>query len=337
MSLAAQIARSLEEGRGGPIASAVAELWGAMAGRALVKPLNFPADRRLVVVGGGTLGGSGKTPLAIECARYLASIGELAALIGHAHGAAPGEPHVVSLRDHVSYVGDESLVAGRALAPRGVPVIVAPTRQGALDLAFARARVAVVDGVAQTAPVRAHLALLAVDARKPWGAGACPPRGDLRAPRGTLVSACDGIVAIGDDTVLSNELSAFDRPIHQVGVVAGGAWLDGQRLDWAALRRRRVGLWTSVARPTRILDLLARERIAPRVIAAHADHSVASTAETTVRARQAAAEKIDLWLCTAKCAVHLPHQLEQVPVAVLEYELSLGTSLRRALRAAVER
>jgi len=335
MSLTATLARSLEEGRGGPLSMAASGVWGAVAARSLVKPLAFPGDKRLIVVGGATLGGSGKTPLAIAIAGYLASLGESVAFVGHGYGASPEEPRVVSPQDHISRVGDEALVAARELARLGVAVVVAPTRQAALDVALADARIAIVDGVAQVGPVRAHLALLAADAERPWGSEACPPRGDLRAPRTALVSVCDRIVAVGDAAGLSYDLSPFDRPIHQVGTRSGGAWLDGRRLTWGELRRRRVGLWTSVARPGRVLEQLARERVVPKVVAAHADHAAVSTAETTLRAQLAFAAKVDLWLCTPKCAVHLPSHLERIPLAVLEYELTLGDGLERALREAV--
>jgi tetraacyldisaccharide 4'-kinase len=322
VDLAADIARSLESGRGGPVSAAASHVWGAVAGLSLAKPLAFPADRRVIVVGGATLGGSGKTPLAIECARYLASLGERTAFVGHAYGAAPPEPMVVSLRDHVSCVGDEALVAARALAGLQVPVVVAPTRQTAIDLAISRegARIVVVDGVAQTSPMRAHLALLSVDAERPWGSGACAPRGDLRAPRGALVAACDRIVAVGDDTALSYELAPFDR-----------------LLGWAELRRRRLGLWTAVARPDRILAQLAKVRVIPKLVIAQPDHGAAHTAETSRRARAALQAGVDLWLCTAKCAVHLPPQLDGRPLAILEYQLTLGAGLECALREAVGR
>jgi tetraacyldisaccharide 4'-kinase len=335
MSLAAQIARSLEEGRGGPLAIAASTVWGAMAGRSLVKPLLFPSDKRVIVVGGGTLGGSGKTPLAIECARYLASIGERVALVGHAYGAMPPEPLVVSLRDHVACVGDEALVAARALVGCDVPVVVAPTRQAALDLALTRARVAVVDGVSQTSPVRAHLALLSVDALQPWGSGMCPPHGDLRAPREALVSACDRIVAVGDDATLSYDLSPYDRPIHQVRTVSDGAWLDGVRLGWGEIRRHKVAVWTAIARPGRVMDQLAKVRVVPKLAIHVPDHGIASTSETTRRAQRALEAGVDLWLCTAKCAVHLPPQVDGIPLAVIDYRLRLGDGFRTALRAAV--
>ncbi len=54
----------------------------------------------------------------------------------------------------------------------------------------------VVDGLLQAAPVRLAASLLVVDAEAPWGSGRCPPLGDLRAERGRLLKACDGVVTL---------------------------------------------------------------------------------------------------------------------------------------------
>jgi hypothetical protein len=128
---------------------------------------------RVIAVGGSTLGGSGKTPLAIACADALHRAGERVALVGHAYRGRPGRPRFVSVGDDVGEVGDEALECAARLAPYGVPVVVAETRQRALDLALEVADVAVVDGLGQAKPRRASLALLAVDAASPWGAGRC--------------------------------------------------------------------------------------------------------------------------------------------------------------------
>ncbi len=91
--------------------------------------------------------------------------------------------------DPLDEVGDEALLASseleRLAGPSGrvARVVVAPTRAAAIDFAAGAADVIVIDGVAQTAPVPATLALLAVDADEPWGrAATVPPWGDLRAP-----------------------------------------------------------------------------------------------------------------------------------------------------------
>jgi hypothetical protein len=83
--------------------------------------------------------------------------------------------------------------------------------------------------------------------------------------------------------------------------------------------------------------MLAMHGVVPEVIVAHADHAMpVHGSHEPPRARARAAE-VDLWLCTPKCAVQLPRQIEGIPVAVLSYDLTLGDGLERALRAAVGR
>jgi len=328
MSLQARVARSLEAGRGGVVSTLAARAWDEVATSRLVKPLSFRDDAKLIAIGGSTLGGSGKTPLAIACAQELARLGERVALVGHAYRANPGRARVVSVEDDVDIVGDEALVCARALASSGALVVVGPTRQSALDQALDLARIAVLDGVAQLRPTRAHLSLLALDATHPWGSGACPPCGDLRASQRSLLAVCDRIVRVGP---ASPRADVADQAVRRVD----GAWLGATRLGWDVLRTRRVGLWTALARPDRVLATLTAEQVIPALVVAHGDHLSSSPRETASVLREARRVGIDLWLTTAKCATRLPAELGGVPVATLNYSLLLEESLQEALRRAV--
>src|SRR5580700_9814061 len=163
------ISRALEEGRSrGSMARATAQVWCHVAARRVVRSLEVPRGVRVVAVGGATLGGSGKTPLAIACARELAACGARVALVGHAYRARPGRARRALPDDGLAEVGDEALLAARSLGSE-VPVVVAPSRSLAVAEAARQADVLVLDGVLQIAPVRAALALLAVAAVEPWG------------------------------------------------------------------------------------------------------------------------------------------------------------------------
>jgi tetraacyldisaccharide 4'-kinase len=303
----------------------LASVWGLVASRGVARPLLLPAGVRVVTVGGATLGGSGKTPLAIACALELAGLrgGEDVAFVGHAYRADPRRPRVVSQHDNLCEVGDEALLAARALADARVPVVVAPRRADAVALAAERARILVLDGVAQTRPVRASLALLAVDAGEPWGrARAVPPVGDLRAPRDALLAACDRVVTVGCE------------PAADARVVSRGAWLGGSLLPWPALAGARLGLLSAVARPDRIVRDLAGQGIALQAIVRARDHGPFGPFDA-FEGYQRSATRVDLWLASPKCALHV--ELERsspAPVATLDYrpdQIVLSPSLRSAL------
>jgi tetraacyldisaccharide-1-P 4'-kinase len=244
--------------------------------------------------------------------------------VGHAYRANPGErARIVRGDDALEEVGDEALVAAQELHDAKVPVVVGRSRQLAVTFAARLADVVVVDGLLQSSP-RATLALLAVDAREPWGrAQAMPPCGDLRAPMAALLSAADRIVRIGDGP------SSCDAHAD-----SSGAWVGGHLLTWDNLAKLRVGLVTALARPDRIRRSLERRGVRPVAFVAARDHS-----PIEARALQAA-PPVDLWIATRKCGLGARRALRQASrpsetagaaLGVLDHTLVLGLDLTREL------
>jgi tetraacyldisaccharide 4'-kinase len=306
------------------VRNALERVWIRAATPGLARPLAVPDDLFVVTIGGATLGGSGKTPLAIACARALSAPrrrepGSRVALIGHAYRARPRSARIVSATDDVREVGDEALVAARELRTTDVLVIVAPSRQAAVSFAASCGiGIAVVDGPLQLRPRRSDVAWLAVDAVRPWGAGACPPRGDLRAPEASLRALCDRVVSVAGEMVLPEADTA--------------------------LAARRIGLVTSLARPERITLALARRGIHPVAFVHAPDHRSASPRALRSAARAA---RLDAWIATQKCAVHLERAAADggasgtadlgAPLLVAGYEVKIDpdalADLERVLRA----
>lgn len=322
------VARWLESGSlSVPLTRAIARAHGLVAGRAVARPLHVPirdGSRPLTVtVGGATLGGSGKTRVAIACARELAACGARVALIGHAYRARARRARVVLASDTLEDVGDEALLCAQALAGvEGALVVVGPSRQAAVDHAVSLGPAVdalVIDGPLQLAPVRSSLALLALDAKSPWGSDALPPAGDLRAPRKALLAAADQVV--------------------EVDATPAGAWLDGRSVplaDLAASRSGlRLGLFTALARPDRLERALFAAGVAPEVVVRAPDHGPV----TPSVARRLDRAGVDLWLATGKCALHLEALHEagaELRVAILDGQLALPPRILLALRAAWE-
>ena len=278
----------------GTVGDVLARGVGLVTSRTVARPLVLPSRAAVVTVGGSTLGGSGKTRLALGCVRELAAEGVRVALVGHAYRARPSRARVVTATDALAEVGDEALACARELD--GVaPVIVAPTRQAAVDLAAELADVIVVDGPLQTAPVRAHLALLAVDADAPWGSGRVVPAGDLRAPRGALLANADRVVPVAAGPV--------EVPF------------------------RRFALFTALARPERLVRALATP---PAQIISVPDHGPAVSAAREVACWEGA---IDGWVATSKCAIHLATLAPARTVHVLPAAAPIAPELRAALLA----
>ena len=314
-------------------------LAGRLLDRWVVRRLVDPEGISVVAIGGSTLGGSGKTPLAIACADELARAGARCVLVGHAYRADPRRARFVAPDDRLDEVGDEALLAARALAPlgpRAARVVVAPSRAEAIALAARAADVVVLDGIAQLSPARATLALLSVDAAEPWGRSrALPPFGSLRAPIAKLVAACDAIVpmALSDDGPGFVGCGGVGPPMWPARVESRGAWDDrGVLLTWEAMRSLRVGLLVALGRPERLLRALGRRGVFPRALVRGRDHGPFGGAARRL-ARRAVARGIDVWLATPKCALHAQAGLPGLPVAVLEHSVALDPILCNRLRA----
>lgn len=327
--------------------------------RSTFRRLALPRGVPVVAVGGATFGGSGKTPLAIACAAELARAGARVVLVGHAYRADPRTPRVVRPDDALEHVGDEALLAARALDPLGARVVVAPSRAHAIALGARVADVLVIDGVAQLAPSPAALALLALDAADPWGGRPrLPPLGRLRAPRSTLIAACDAVVPLGEDVEAvdpswpeKNDAEGRDphrfalaavgdrgghllgRPMWPVRVESQGAWANGGALlTWETLRALRVGLLVALARAGRVVRGLERKGIFPRAIVRARDHGPFGGRAQRAAARSLATGAIDLWLASPKCVLHAARDLPGLPVAVLDHVVHLHPTLRGLLR-----
>jgi tetraacyldisaccharide 4'-kinase len=283
------IARWLEEGSlSSPAARALGRACSPLSDRALARPLVLPARGEgrarplvTVTVGGATLGGSGKTRVALACARELAS-------------------------------------------DSGVRVVVAPSRQAAIDLVVAlvpRVDAVVLDGPLQLTPARASLSILALDAAAPWGAGAVPPAGDLRASKEALLAHADHVVRV-DATPLAVRIGAPSRAVDLASFAST-----------LRARRARIGLFTALARPDRLVRALTCANLEPSQLVRAPDHGPL----TKALARRLTAEPdVDVWLSTAKCALHLEGLELGLPLAILDGSLDLPEVTAKALRELAE-
>jgi tetraacyldisaccharide 4'-kinase len=288
--------------------------WVGWPGAAsVVRPLVLPTGLAVVAVGGATLGGSGKTPVAIAVAGELARRGCRVAFVAHGYRARPPVAAIrVARTDAVTAVGDEALLAARALEGLA-PVVVGRTRTAALALAVELADVAVVDGLLQTSPRRVAYSLLALDRVRPWGSGRVVPFGDLRAAPGALRDSADESVVVGGpDCATAFSLSAPLPP------------------------GSRVGLVSSMARPVRFLEAALGAGVAGMFHVKRADHQPLSRREARALRTLAERHHLDAWCVDAKTGVLVESGLDLgPPVVVLQQELALSDALSARVLAAL--
>jgi tetraacyldisaccharide 4'-kinase len=128
----------------------------------------------VISVGNLTVGGAGKTPLAIELARRLRGLGRRPAILTRGYHARAGQ------------TPDEVLEFHAAIP--GTPVVVDPDRiRGAATAATQHsADCVVLDDGFQHRRLARDLDIVLVDTLNPWGGGRLLPAGRLREPRENL-------------------------------------------------------------------------------------------------------------------------------------------------------
>ncbi len=149
----------------------------------------------VVVIGNITVGGSGKTPLAIALAEALAARGWHPGIVSRGYGAENSAPRAVTGDATADNVGDEPLL----LARTGFPVWIGVDRPRAargLLAAHPGCDVIVTDDGLQHYALARDVEIAVVDASRGLGNGLPLPAGPLRESRSRLHEV-DAVVLLG--------------------------------------------------------------------------------------------------------------------------------------------
>jgi tetraacyldisaccharide 4'-kinase len=173
-----------------PAAACVA----AMTARRVARP-GWRAPVPVICCGNVTVGGAGKTTLALDLVQRLNARGIAVHVLLRGYGGSARGVHRVAAGDTAALVGDEALL----LAAQ------APTWVGADRAASARAAVAagaqalVLDDGLQNPTLMKDVSLLVVDGATGFGNGHVLPAGPLREPVAAGAARCQAAVLIGRD------------------------------------------------------------------------------------------------------------------------------------------
>ncbi|AHI25682.1 tetraacyldisaccharide 4'-kinase [Komagataeibacter xylinus] len=240
------------------------------------------------------VGGTGKTPLALDLARRAIARGRRPAFLSRGYGGSlPAGARVDPDRHTAHEAGDEPLLLAR----------VAPCYVGA-DRAVS-ARRAIQDGADcllmddgfQNPTLHQDIALVVVDGATGFGNGRVLPAGPLREPVHAGLARAGGVVVIGADrqgildSIEKNGPPCFTATLQQdVGNVP---------------HDRPLVAFAGIGRPTKFFDGLASMGLAPLRCMAFADHHPYTPTECrdllTLAARLGAC-----LVTTEKDAVRLP-------------------------------
>ena len=288
--------------RPGVAARALAPLgWAYAAGGALRQRWTRPlrAGVPVICVGNATLGGAGKTPVAIALAARLRARGLCVHILSRGYkGAHKGPPLRVDPAWHsAGTVGDEPLLLARA-----APTWVGRDRVASAKAAEAAgAEVLVLDDGFQNPALVKDLTLLVVDGEAGFGNGRVVPAGPLREPAARALARADAVVRIGPDTAgITSRLGAGGCPVLT-------ATLDTDA-EGAALAGERVLAFAGIGRPAKFHATLTAHGAEVVAFEAFADHHPYTAAEVSRLHARAAAEGLRL-VTTEKDAVRLPPEM----------------------------
>ena len=208
---------------------------GAALHRATARPAH--ASVPVISVGNLTVGGAGKTPVALCIAQRLVARGRKPAVLSRGYGRKLRAPLQVSAASSVRDVGDEPLL----LARRGLSVFVGPRRAVLAGLAVGRgADVLVLDDGLQHHALARDLDVLVADASNPFGNGQLLPRGPLREPLSALSRVRRGLLW----------LTRCDLPRDpRASRLPSWPTVESDYATTSDLRGQRVFLFAGIARP----------------------------------------------------------------------------------------
>jgi tetraacyldisaccharide 4'-kinase len=253
----------------------------------------WPCPVPVICVGNATLGGAGKTTVALDLSRRLVARGWGVNVLLRGYGGSARGLHWVGPDEPATLVGDEALLHA-AIAPT---CTCGDRKRGAQALVAAGAEVVLMDDGLQNPGVQQRLSLLVVDGASGFGNGRVFPAGPLREPIAAAAGRCQAAVLIGPDATGALAKLPAGLPVHRAHLVPGP--------EAATLAGRRVLAFAGIAMPEKFfasLDEVGAEQVARRGFPDHHPYTQAELDDLL-----AEADRLDaVPVTTAKDAVRLP-------------------------------
>jgi tetraacyldisaccharide 4'-kinase len=167
----------------------------------------------VIIVGNISVGGAGKTPLALWLAEFLSRHGRRPGIISRGYGGTIKGPHAVAPHDDPARVGDEPVILARR---SGCPVWIGRDRvaaaRGLLEANPACDTLLSDDGL-QHYRLQRDVELIVIDGERGLGNGWMLPAGPLREPPSRLHEA-DAVVVNGEQHAADVHPHAFPMRVE---------------------------------------------------------------------------------------------------------------------------
>jgi tetraacyldisaccharide 4'-kinase len=243
-------------------------LYGAAVKARFARTTPYRSALPVVCIGNFTVGGAGKTPLALAVAGMLREMGRAPAFLTRGYGGRLTGPHRVDAdRDGAGDVGDEALLLARA-----APTVVARKRpDGAMAIEAIGADVIIMDDGFQNPSLVKDFALIAVDAQAGLGNRRVFPAGPLRAPLEFQTARASAVVMIGADANHAGSIGSATLPGFAARLEPSG--------DTAWLRAQPILAFSGIGRPAKFFETLKRNGAVIAGEQPFPDHHVFTAAE----------------------------------------------------------
>ena len=172
----------------------VSALYGAAVQKRFRDAKPYRGKLPVICVGNFTMGGAGKTPVALKLAALLRERGIKPGFLTRGYGGRERGPYLVNAAsDGAARVGDEPLLLAEA-----APTVVSRDRPAGARLLEALAVDAIVmDDGFQNPSLAKDFSLIVIDAGAGLGSGRVFPLGPLRAPLAFQAGMADAILLLG--------------------------------------------------------------------------------------------------------------------------------------------
>jgi tetraacyldisaccharide 4'-kinase len=266
----------------------------------------------VICIGNFTLGGAGKTPVALKVAALLLEARRKPAFLSRGYGGLEPGPHVVNpALDSVRRVGDEPLLLTAA-----APAVISRDRPaGARLIETIGADTIVMDDGFQNPSLKKDFSLIVVDAGAGIGSGHVFPLGPLRAPLAFQAPMADAILILGENGgdragAIIRRLNSSQRPKYagayfKRDINAFEASIVPQITD--DMRGEPFLAFCGIGRPAKFFETLRQSGIATVKNRSFPDHHNYTEAEALSLLREAKAMKAGL-ITTEKDIVRLKGQ-----------------------------
>ena len=171
----------------------------------------------VICCGNVTVGGAGKTTLALDIAARLTARGVPVHILLRGYGGSSRGVRRVHPNDPASLVGDEALLLA-AIAPTWIGADRAASARAALA---AGAQALVMDDGLQNPTLQKTLSLLTIDGAFGFGNGRVLPAGPLREPVTAGAARCQAAILIGPDLTGAERLLPLGLPVLRADLVPG--------------------------------------------------------------------------------------------------------------------